>query len=276
MTEAEFRRQTGTGGAGRFAQGETYAPHGTHGEEVTSISGAALLAAAAVTMLFGVLAAWQPASADTLVTNSSQGAADGHHDRPIAQRFRTGGNSGNYAFTGVKIKVAGTGSALSQAYIFVELWSSSETFGDHKRPQNRLLNLSNPSDLRAHRAVNHELTFSAPANTVLARNTDYWVVVNRKVPTGPHIESRDRALQVRRTTAAAAGQEDSASATGWNLTSHYHYLWRLYGDTHGWIQARYPKTMFLTVEGTARSNDSLGPLLQKAELTGGGKWIFSN
>ena len=192
------------------------------------------------------------------------------HDRPIAQRFRTGSNRGGYNFTGVTIEVAGTGSRLQRAQAFVELWSSSVAPGDHKRPQNRLLNLSNPSDLRENRTDAHELMFSAPAKTILAPDTNYWVAVNRRVPKGS--EAEDFALQVERTTAAGACQEDADTFSGWNIAAET--FWRLYGDAHGWIRFRNPGSMIFVVSGTEIINDNLGPLFQKAEVAGDSKWIF--
>ena len=95
---------------------------------------------AAVALLTAGFAAWQPASADRLVGNTAEDARSGFHNRPIARRFRTGGDSGGYAFTGITLEVAGTGSNLQTGQTFVELWSSNDASGDHKRPQNRLLN----------------------------------------------------------------------------------------------------------------------------------------
>ena len=92
----------------------------------------------------------------------------GESDR-AAQSFTTGGAAQGYTLTKILIRLRGLSSTLTTNSVVKIRQNNSSN-----RPGNIVATLTNPSSFTAS-AVN---TFTAPANTALARNTTYWVTVN--------------------------------------------------------------------------------------------------
>ena len=161
-------------------------------------AGAALLA------LTGALAL--PATAEaqtptTLVGNIGQTASAFNSTRSISQRFTTGANPSGYTLTGVDV--------ASGAYTRFTARVCETDAGGH--PTTRCTDLAAPASFFL-----GTMSFSAPANTTLRRNTTYAVVVHRAGG------SQDYGSTHRE-------DEDDGHAGGWSIADNYEYF-----GTEGW------------------------------------------
>ena len=126
---------------------------------------AARLAQAAL-LLAGAGAVAAPASADVLVSNIGQSSSDGSllANNDVAQRFTTGSNPAGYTLSSIELRIR-TGSEL--AGWIVKLFSGSANgtkvadFGTTDVEQNTTKNY----------------TFTPSGSVTLAKDTDYWVVL---------------------------------------------------------------------------------------------------
>ena len=126
---------------------------------------AARLAQAAL-LLAGAGAVAAPASADVLVSNIGQSSSDGSllANNDVAQRFTTGSNPAGYTLSSIELRIR-TGSEL--AGWIVKLFSGSANgtkvadFGTTDVEQNTTKNY----------------TFTVSGSVTLAKETDYWVVL---------------------------------------------------------------------------------------------------
>ena len=161
-------------------------------------AGAALLA------LTGALAL--PATAEaqtptTLVGNIGQTASAFSTTVSISQRFTTGANQSGYTLTGVDV--------ASAAYTrFTARVCETDASG---HPTTRCTDLAAPASFFL-----GTMSFSAPANTTLRRNTTYAVVVHRAGG------SQDYGSTHRE-------DEDAGHAGGWSIADNYEYF-----GTEGW------------------------------------------
>ena len=128
------------------------------------------LAALACVVLMSAAAPAQAQTVTTLVgnqrTDNPAVNVEGYSGHIAAQRFTTGGAAQGYTLSEIRIWLDDLPSTLpTSAVVKVRRDSESGTV---------VATLTNPSSFTED-AFN---TFTAPANTVLARNTTYWVMVN--------------------------------------------------------------------------------------------------
>ena len=125
------------------------------------------LAAAALLALVGALALPATAEAQTVTTFVSNTGGTGGTSRAIqATSFTTGSNTGGYTLSEVVVKYI-SGSSTSGTFVKVKRNTSGQ-------PGDLVANLDNPANF----VEGSIISFTDPANTLLAANTVYWVVVN--------------------------------------------------------------------------------------------------
>ena len=143
----------------------------------------------------------QPAQAQTvttLISNAGQTSAGAFStDSVYAQGFTTGTNGGGYTLSSIGLKSTAESVPAAVARFRVELWS-----GDSDGPDSKLASLMVPSSWGE-----EVVSFTAPANTVLAPNTPYYVVF---------YENNAEGILTFDTTTSAS--EDAGAAAGWRPT----------------------------------------------------------
>ncbi|MCY4663065.1 MAG: cadherin-like beta sandwich domain-containing protein, partial [Acidimicrobiaceae bacterium] len=148
----------------------------------------------------------QPAQAQTvttLISNTGQNSAGAFStDAVYAQGFTTGTNAGGYTLSSIGLASTAESVPASVAVFRVELWS-----GDSDGPDSKLASLVVPSSWGE-----EVVSFTAPANTVLAPNTPYYVVFYENTAEG---------VLTFDTTASA--NEDAGAAAGWSIADDSHY-----------------------------------------------------
>ena len=178
--------------------------------------------ALAIVVLAG-LAASAPAHAQTVVTfvsNLNQ-STDGfaQNNIPTAQQFTTGSNPGGFTLSGVDIiSEDGEGNRFSMSVCSVAATGY---------PTATCTALTPPGSFEA-----GTLSFTAPANTVLAENTMYAVVAT-PASSLVHFD----------TTPSDA--EDSGAATGWSISNRYSIYWPPWSNTSSGESLR------IAIKGTA-------------------------
>ena len=126
-----------------------------------------------------------------------------------AQGFTTGTNSNGYTLESIEIRTRVQTAALTTqqiATIKAELWSASSG-----KPGRKLADLTVPSSFPVGA---RNSTFSAPAGTTLAANTEYHVVVYTTAEN----------LSTLLIDHNAADGEDSGAATGWSIANVGNYF----------------------------------------------------
>ena len=124
---------------------------------------------------------------------------------PRAQKFTTGDVSGGYTINEVVATLRDVGaSAAPGVHIYSVLTSGN--------PGASLFEFTNPPSL----AANSDNIFTAPANTTLESETDYFLVFIQPSNTGGSAHKYEIA-----TTEADA--EDAGAASGWSITDDEHY-----------------------------------------------------
>ena len=114
-------------------------------------------------------------------------------------RFSTGPNATGYTVTSLALRGRGSVSGLDPDDTFVEIYDRPP----HEAGSNRIA-LANPSSF----TEDDWTTFTFPANTVLEPKSNYWLVVNRAVPSG-------NARFGHRNTSEISVDRDSAF--GWSI-----------------------------------------------------------
>ena len=171
----------------------------------------------ALALLLGALspfAAPAPAAAAVLVSNIGQtlSSVTGNFffGEPYshAQGFTTGSFSAGYVLSGIEVRIqfAGSTSAANVANYRAQLWSSDNSGA----PDSKLVSLTPPASAR--NGNNVIVAFTAPANTVLAANTAYYLVLYRP----------DNQLDKARVTTSNA--EDAGGETGWSVANSRHFV----------------------------------------------------
>ena len=156
-----------------------------------------LLAGLVVLALAALFAsAVQAQTVRTLVSNTGQGTA-GSTAEVVAQKFTTGANATGYTLSSVSIYPYQNVTNRSGAYVTVKRDSGG-------RPGALVASLNDPG---TNFSGTSPVAFGAPGNTVLAANTDYWVVVNES-------QSDNKKLTPGRTT---SGNQDSDSLSDWSI-----------------------------------------------------------
>ena len=197
---------------------------------------AAARGALAALLLAGAGTVAAPASAAELVGNigqSGDGAAQGIASYDHAQGFTTGSNSGGYTLTDIQI-VFGTGSKSGISVKLATGLPSSTT---------EVVTLSNPSLPNA----GGTRTFTAPTDTTLSADTEYWVIVE------------GTAGIVRSTT---SDSEDSGGMSGWEVADG---LYKRDADSTGEWTADTATNLRIRVNGSVL--ESTAPTVSSAEVT---------
>ena len=182
----------------------------------------------------GATTAGIPASANELVSNLLQ-FIDIHipiGEWEVAQGFTTGGNTWGYTLESVDIDVRVVPSSSEASLVTVTLWK--EDTSDDGRPGSSVATLGNPSDLSGAPGTK---TFSAPANTVLEANTNYFVKM---------AYSGTSDFQIGRTR---SNGEDAGRAPGWSVLDGV--LQRPRGSSDSWTLSR--SNAQIRVNGAAAS-----------------------
>ena len=164
-----------------------------------AVSAARCAAAMVLVALAAVFATpAQAQTVETLVSNFGQSIPSGGNSAWRATKFTTGSNDDGDGFTisEVVMQLSSTSNFNSnRTYVTINN-DDSGSIGT------LVENLNTPAS-----ATVGNNTFSAPADTTLAENTSYWLVVNNGLVT-------NRLLSWRRTQ---GNGEDTDSATGWSI-----------------------------------------------------------
>ena len=194
-------------------------------------------------------------SGTALVSNTGQAdsSATNVGNNAWAQSFTTGSNAGGYNLSSIEVSILGLPSTPPTSSQFtVTIWSAT---AGTVRPESVLHTLTSPGTFTAN-AVN---TFTAPANTVLAASTTYFVRLNN---------TSGRNVTVKRTTSTA---EDSGAAAGWSIGNTRYYRSRGLTGTSGWSDSN--NVFKMAVKGSAvggtTNNEATGePTISGANLVG--------
>ncbi len=177
------------------------------------------LRAALTALLFLALGAPGSAGAVELVTNKALSSTTASNDFQ-AQSFMTGADAGGYTVSSIAIRAGSVASGETTAVTIRE-----DSGGE---PGTVLATLSNPASLSG--GFN---TFAAPANTILAASTTYWVYVN------------DGIADSRIAFTTVAGDTDTGAA-GWSIGNS---RVSRSSETDSWSAA--DESLVITVNGEA-------------------------
>ena len=180
------------------------------------VRSARALAAAALLTLSGALALPATAQAEVLVSNFDevQDTTSQFYGKQIAQGFTTGRSNSNFPLTSIEVRVLGTTTGVTAT---ATVMTSS---GGAPGSVHATLSLSGT-------LAEGSNTFTAPANTTLAANTPYFLVLESDATSGLWV------------SATASG--DEAGAPGWEIADqHRRFISELSGwsTTTGVIQIR--------------------------------------
>ena len=195
------------------AAGRRVPPVARHG----LVRSARALAAAALLALTGGL--FLPASAEaqtaiTLVSNTGQSEQTENYYRAVSQRFDTGSNEDGYTLTGVDVVSASSTGFTAQV--------CGVDSSDDNRPTSTCWDLTAPDTF----AVG-TMSFTAPTNTVLVKETTYAVVVTALATNiADTANSETWAGVAQGWGAAATNGEDADPAAGWSLSDKVHIVER--------------------------------------------------
>ena len=162
-----------------------------------------------VLALLSGLAAAAPAAADVLVSNIGQLGSSSRDFLGVthAHRFTTGKHAAGYYLESIELRMQVTESLSEpeRKTIGAELWSTAN--GGH--PDSRVAILTVPSSVG-----NGAVAFTAPAYTVLAANTRYYLVVY----------TTHFSLSKLKVMITSDNDEDSGAAAGWSIANHAYYI----------------------------------------------------
>ncbi len=122
-----------------------------------------------------VVSAATVVSGDVLVSNINQPARSGNHGfgNEWAHGFVTGSNSTGYNLTSIELKV----TTVFSAGISVSLWSANSI----GQPDSQIFDFGNPADILT---ATGTLSFMAPSNTELLKDTRYFIRIDDITATG--------------------------------------------------------------------------------------------
>ena len=212
---------------------------------------ASMLLSLAVLAFAALAAAPAQAQTETTLVRTSRGELGdfdigvfftGESDR-AAQSFTTGGAAQGYTLTKILIRLRGLSSTLTT--------NSVVKIRQNSRDGTVVATLSNPSSFAAS-AVN---TFTAPANTALARNTTYWVTVND--------DAGGNGVSIM------AATSESSGLRGWSMGVAYD---RAMGQANWLVFGEGSRRMVMEVRGTVTGGNS-DTTLKKLGLTAGGSAV---
>ena len=185
------------------AAGRRVPPVARHG----LVRSARALAAAALLALTGALflpPTAEAQTATTLVSNTGQGTVTENHRRAFSQRFTTGSNEAGYTLTGVDVvSASSTGFTAHVCGVDSDL-----------KPTSTCTNLTPPVPF----AVG-TMSFTAPTNAVLVKETTYAVVVTALATNTPGPSDTWTGV-AQGWGFHSGGGEDADPAVGWSLTAN--------------------------------------------------------
>ena len=194
-------------------------------------------------------AAQAQATPATLVSNhgqTPQGTSYGAAGFVNAQAFTTGSHTAGYTLSSIEAVVEGnTPSADQLATIRAELWSAASDGA----PDAKVADLTVPSSFSA-----GTVSLAAPANTVLASGTAYFLML---YTTGDY----DMRIDYLET-----GDEDSGAAAGWSISDTRYYKENNQpGGSAAWTSADNP--LRITVKGSEVTPASTTTFVSNMEQT---------
>ena len=184
------------------------------------------------------LFAIQQASADVLVSNIDQpdsGARTAISTSAVAQGFTTGSHAESYTLEQIELSVHVARPVDPEAVQTLkgELWIADSGGG----PGTKQADLTTSANLQS--AGSEVVTFGAPANTVLATNTTYYLAVYMT-------DRRNNSRIVP--TDTASEDEDSGGRSGWSIENR-NYSWR--SSPPSGRLSEYPNSYRIRIIGTA-------------------------
>ena len=176
------------------------------------------------------------AQADTLVSNigKSTSGSSAASDSDLAQAFTTGSGTGGYNLESVELDVSSFSGTTSDISVSINSGGTN--------PGSEVFALTNPGTISS-----GVRTFTAPANTILAANTTYYVVIS----------STDSATTLR-LNRTSSDNEDAGAANGWTIANTR----RTKSTTGSWQTGQ--DSFKIRVIGTAVDNTP--PVLDGAEV----------
>ena len=145
-----------------------------------------------------------------LVSNTGQSLDTSGSSNNVAQQFTTGSNEHGYVLTEVRIYLRSVQTNTTRTYVTV----NSDSSGN---PGAALATLSNPPSFTEN-AVNN---FTLSTHLALAKETEYWVVVNEGL-------ANNQSHSVGQVTTSST-DEDSDSLTGWSIANNS--KWKMGSET---------------------------------------------
>ena len=184
----------------------------------------------ALALLLGALSpfAAAPVSAEVLVSNigESSTSTESFLVRKFAQEFTTGSNAKGYNLTSIEFNFSLGVSAPSR--LFAEVWPVKADGSPDERQSMRVVALNVPSSIPA-----GTVAFTAPANTVLAADTSYFVAIG--APDGT------------RGTITFTNSDNEQKATGWSIANNGYTSAPSWGSTWSALRAN---ALCIRVNGT--------------------------
>ena len=174
----------------------------------------------AYSMTIDVTAA--PATAAALVSNTGETLVSSGASNFQAQSFTTGANVGGYTISEVQMH----SSAASATSVKIRANNADN------RPGDLVVTLTNPDSFSGLPTL---VTFTAPANTVLAASTTYWISVNEGITNRAHF--------FRTASDGETGQ------TGWSIGNG-----RLLRDSETANWGTNNQSLVLLIKGAAKTN----------------------
>ena len=162
-----------------------------------------------------------------------------------SQGFTTGSATAGYVLHSIDatFDVTGTVSAADAAKVKAELWSTVASGANAGEPDAKLYDLAAPSSISA-----GLLTFTAPANTVLAADTTYHLVLylSSALSTGVDIDW----------TITPSKDEDNPSQAGWSIEDEGYSRIDIGGGEFIWAGSGSGAPLHISVNGWDASKSS--------------------
>ena len=184
----------------------------------------------------------QAQTTDVSNLNETQAVSLSVTDRQ-AQTFTTGAHPGGYALSSVEVMFRTSGTVAASIY---------STTGSDPYPDPELYSLTPPGTFNSGSVSAH--TFTAPANTTLARNTTYAVVIT---PSGG-----GGSTSIGRTDSDAEG----GITTNWGIGDAYH---QPQGGSLPWRQVSNGRSLLIAVTGAGAVTPNNNPVFADTTLMRG-------
>ena len=193
-----------------------------------------------------------PAAAVTLVTNVQDGtststikssSAGNRSHTKEAQGFITGATA--YTLTSVQVLIDNEGSTVTSLTAALH-----EKHATNDEPGNKVAALTLQGTIASQ--VRQTLTYNAPANTNLATETTYFLVLTVNGEVGVHMRTRD--------------PNTETGLTGWTIHNTHHGFDGTDWETSGLAPNGY-EPWEIKLEGTLTTADETAPTVESAEVT---------